>query len=401
MATENNGVTVNSSDPLLASIRAKVAAMKQEPKARLPSSKPLQVFLLIALVLTGAAYVVNQMTEFTTEDQRALARQPDKLRQRLRNQNAYAAETALGAEAERNQKYSDAVLHYRRAVSAQPTAQGYLNLGSALLAEGNPDMAFAQFKQALRLNPQLEEIYLTWGGALSRQDKLDEAIQLYQDGLRANPKFMQVNYNFALVLEQKQTAALVNKNQAEARMLATDALKHFAAAEHLGLDVPAFWASYGMFLNREGKFSEAEGTLTKAVAEQPNSGASQFQLALALDKQGKYAEAIAHYESALALIPDDPATLNNLAVLYATATNPAARSSKMAIMLATRASDAMNSQDARYMDTLARAYAADGDFFQAIAWEDKAIHRAQQLSENSLLAELQPRFNLFVQHKAE
>ena len=86
---------------------------------------------------------------------------------------------------------------------------------------------------------------------------------------------------------------------------------------------------------------------------------------------------------------------------YATATNQEVRSSKMAVQLATRACDATTSQNAPYMDTLARAYAADGDFFQAIAWEDKAVRRAAQLGDHDLLREFQPRFNLFTQHKAE
>jgi hypothetical protein len=73
----------------------------------------------------------------------------------------------------------------------------------------------------------------------------------------------------------------------------------------------------------------------------------------------------------------------------------------MAVLLATRACDATTSQNARYMDTLARAHAADGDFFQAITWEDKAVKRAAQLGDHDLLRELQPHFNLFVQHKTE
>ena len=130
-------------------------------------------------------------------------------------------------------------------------------------------------------------------------------------------------------------------------------------------------------------------------------GTAQFQLALAQERQGKYADAIGHYESTLACIADDPATLNNLALLSATATNQEVRSSKMAVLLAARACDATINQNARYMDTLARAYAADGDFIQAIAWEDKAVRRAAQLVDHNLLRELQPRFNLFVQHKTE
>jgi len=407
--------SANSSDPLLASIRAKVAAMNAEPKATPPSSKPLQIFLLIALVVTGAAYVVNEFSEFTTEDQKSLAKRPNRLRQMVKEQNTFVTETALGHEAEVNKKYNDAVLHYRRALGSQPTAQARLNLGAALLEEGNPDMAFAQFKEALRLDPQLEDTYLTWASALAHQGRLDDAAQMDQDALRANPKFAKVNYNFGRVLEQQQATILAKQRAAlrasqpkeatqaasESQVLGADALKHYAAAAQLGLNTPDFWAAYGALLNKAGKYFQAEMALNKAVIEQPTLGAAQFQLAVAQDHQGKYADAISHYEATLTCLPDDPATLNNLALIYATATNQDVRSSKMAVMLATRASDALNNQDARFMDTLARAYAADGDFFQAIAWEDKAMHRATQLADNDLVHEFQPRFSLYVQHKSE
>ena len=167
------------------------------------------------------------------------------------------------------------------------------------------------------------------------------------------------------------------------------------------MNTPDFWCSYGTLLNKLDKLPQAEARLSKAVALQPGLGVAQFQLALAQERQGNYAEAIGHYEATLAAIPDDPATLNSLALLYATATNQEVRSSKMAVMLATRACDATNNQNARYLDTLARAYAADNDFFQAIAWEDKAVRRATQLADHELQRELQPRFSKFVQHKAE
>jgi tetratricopeptide (TPR) repeat protein len=135
--------------------------------------------------------------------------------------------------------------------------------------------------------------------------------------------------------------------------------------------------------------------------QQPGLGAAQFQLAIAQDRQGEYADAIGHYEATLSAISDDAATLNSLALLYATATNLEVRSSKMAVLLGTRACDATVSQNAHYMDTLARAYASDNDFNQAITWEDKAVRRAAQLGNHELLRELQPRLNLFVQHRTE
>jgi tetratricopeptide (TPR) repeat protein len=413
MATEPNTPGANPPDPRLASIRAMEAARSRQHNPGLPPSKPLQIFLLVALVITGAAYVVDEWTELTTEE--TMAKHPSKLKRLVEAQSEFLAETDLGHQAEAKKKYEEAVLYYRKALLGQDNAEGRLNLGNALLKQGNPDMAFSQFKEALSLDPGLEAVYLAWGQALKLQGKMDDAVQVYQDALRHNSNFAQVHYNFAMVLEQQQQAAraaqhaaelaneppVATNNAAKAQLFGSDAMKHYAAAERLGLNTPDFWCSYGTLLNKQDKFPQAEACLDKAVAQQPGLGAAQFQLAVAQDRQGKYADAVGHYEATLAAIPDDAATLNNLALLYATATNQEVRSSKMAVLLATRACDATTSQNARYMDTLARAYAADGDFFQAIAWEDKAVRRATQLMDHGLLREFQPRFNLFVQHKAE
>jgi len=70
----------------------------------------------------------------------------------------------------------------------------------------------------------------------------------------------------------------------------------------------------------------------------------------------------------------------------------------MAVSLATRACDATNNKNARYMDTLARAYAADGDFFQAVVWEDKAVQCATQSTDHDLLREMFTIFPYARQH---
>ncbi len=87
------------------------------------------------------------------------------------------------------------------------------------------------------------------------------------------------------------------------------------------MDSAEFWAGYGELLNDQGNFSDAETSLQRAVSETPNVASAQFQLALAQSHLGNYAETLAHYEKVLALTPDDPQTLNNLALIYATATN--------------------------------------------------------------------------------
>src|ERR1035441_1043247 len=90
-------------DPQPASIRAKAAAGRDRPHPGLQPSNPLQIFLLAALVITGAAYVVDEWTQMTTEE--ALAKRPSKVRRLLAAQNQFLTETELGRHSEAKKKY--------------------------------------------------------------------------------------------------------------------------------------------------------------------------------------------------------------------------------------------------------------------------------------------------------
>ena len=240
------------------------------PQPNLPPSRPLQIFLLVALLISGAAYVVNEWTKLRTEE--ATTTRPSKLRRLVAAQSQFLTETSLGRQAEARKKYDEAVLHYSRALSVQDSAEARLDLGNVLLKQDNPDMAFSQFKEAIRLKPSLEDVYVAWGQALKLQGKTDEAVQLYQDALRHNSNFAQVHYNFAIALEQQQQAAqatqraadFANQSQpaakaaAEAQLFGSDAARHYAEAERLGLNTPGFWCSYGTLLNKQGKPAQAE-----------------------------------------------------------------------------------------------------------------------------------------------
>jgi tetratricopeptide (TPR) repeat protein len=384
-----------------------------EMPAELPPSKALQWFLLVAFIISGAAYVVNEWTELTSSD--VQKHRETKLRRLVQSQSEYLSRTQAGDTAFSLKHYDQAVSEYRLALQAQNNAAGHELLGQALLKQGNPDPAFAQFREALRLDPGLINASSAWALALDAEGKPDEAVKILQDGVTRHPDAGILHYNLATTLLLVQTdaearrraAAVADKTQeadaatAEVRSLAAQALSHFTKASRNGISSPTFWCEYGQLLNKLGKYAEAETCLLRATSSDANMASAHFQLALAEVHLGKYAGAIEHYEKVLTLTPDDPATLNNLALLYATATNTDLRSPKMAAQLATRACDATTNQNARYMDTLARCYAADGDFFQAITWEDKAIQRANQLNDTDLARELQTRYALFIDHKTE
>ncbi|HZM02076.1 MAG TPA: tetratricopeptide repeat protein [Candidatus Saccharimonadales bacterium] len=389
----------NTPDPIgdthFARLRARGSEASRSLAPAIPPSKPLQIFLLVAMVTTGLAYVVGEWTDLSSSQ--VQAKRPSKLKRLVISQGQFLDETKLGRAAEDKKQYNEAVLHYRRALQAENIAEGHYHLGVALLKQGGPSAAFAQFAEALRQNPDLAGVYSAWGQALMVQGKPEEAVGIYNRALQYNPNFGRIHYNLAEALEEQERTAA----PADAQRLETQAARHYARAAALGVQSPEFWTSYGTFLNKQGKFVEAADCLNRAASQKPELGAAQFQLALAEDKLGNTGEAIAHYEATLSAMPNDPAALNSLALLYATTTNKDARSPKMAVLLATRACEATTSQNAHFVDTLARAYAADGDFLQAIASEEKAIRRASQLQEQDLLNEFNARYARFVQHKGE
>ena len=379
----------------------------------LPPSKALQWFLLVAFCVSGAAYVVNECTELSSSD--AQKHYDSRLRRQVQNQSEYLSHTSAGKEAFVKKRYEQAVSEYRLALQGQNNAEGHDLLAKALLKQGSPEAAFAQFREALRLDPGLTDAASAWSLALIQEGRAEEASKILHDALQKHPDNGVLNYNLATTLLQMQTdaegrrrlASAANQTkeaegaETESKNLAAAALPHFTKASRNGVDSSVFWCSYGQLLNQLGSYAEAEPCLVRAATEDAANAPAHFQLAVAEGHLGKYAPAIEHYEKVLTLTPDDPATLNNMALLYATATNTDVRSPKMAEQLATRACDATTDQNARYMDTLARCYAADGNFFQAIAWEDKAVHRAMQLNDADLAKELQQRYDLLVDHKTE
>ncbi len=389
------------------------AAVLHMDDSPMPSSKPLQIFLLIALIVTGAAYVTNQWIEMTTESSHT--KLPNRLREMVQSQSIYLEHSAAGKKALERKHPDQAISEFRQALQAQQSAEGHDNLGTALLQMGNSDAAFAQFREAARVDPKFAPAYVSWGHALISQGKPEEAVNIYQTALEHDPDSGVIHYKLAVTLQELERNAAAARHAAQsagnadeaaadsqqAKSFETNALQHYTRASRLGINTADFWASYGEMLNAEGRFSDAASSLNRAVAADSNLAKAHFQLALAQAQLGDYSDAIAHYEKVLSLTPDNPEVLNNLALMYATATNAEVRSPKMAVLLATRACDATTSQNARFMDTLARAYAAEKEFFQAITWEDKALKRAAQLHDEDLTAELRPRYDRYLDHKAE
>jgi tetratricopeptide (TPR) repeat protein len=85
-----------------------------------------------------------------------------------------------------------------------------------------------------------------------------------------------------------------------------------------------------------------------------------------------YERAIADYDKAIAISPDESAAYNNLAWLLATCDDPQFRDGKRAVEVATRACELSKWTDPNQIDTLAAALAEAGEFTRAVSMQERA-----------------------------
>jgi tetratricopeptide (TPR) repeat protein len=110
---------------------------------------------------------------------------------------------------------------------------------------------------------------------------------------------------------------------------------------------------------------------------------------------GRYDDARRSLEAANRLTPSDPTTLNDLAWLLATSPNGRVRNGRRAVAFAEKSCSLTNWNNAYSIDTLAAAYAAAGDFPQAIKFQQRAIDTLDSKDRIVQLPGMQSRLELY------
>jgi tetratricopeptide (TPR) repeat protein len=121
-------------------------------------------------------------------------------------------------------------------------------------------------------------------------------------------------------------------------------------------------------------YSFVEKALIRQVRETPGEPRLYRDLAMVSHQLGKHREAILAYEKALALDPEDPVVLNNLAWLLLTAPDRSLRDEERALALAREA--VARERSAPFLDTLAEAHHAAGNPRRALEVIQEALAAA-------------------------
>jgi spermidine synthase len=134
-------------------------------------------------------------------------------------------------------------------------------------------------------------------------------------------------------------------------------------------------AMLGDILRAEGLPGEAADHYERALRLSPSDAALRDRLALSLVALGHIGEAVAQLRQAIDLAPGLAAAKEHLALLLAT--NPKLRDPGEAVRLARSAERLTDGKAPDALEVLAAAYAAAGDFDDAVEVERRAVELLQ------------------------
>jgi tetratricopeptide (TPR) repeat protein len=303
---------------------------------------------------------------------RALADYTEALR--LDPANARALNSRGNLHADRGE-HEQAIRDYTQALQADPAfSRAYHNRGNAHAERGELDQAVADFTEALRLDPGYVSAWYNRGNAHAARGDHAAAVADYTEAVRLQPDH----------------AGALNNRGNSYHHLGDDerALADFAAARATD---PAFGMPFhnrANLLARRGDYEAALADLTAAIALEPGDLVGYHSRGRLHAQLGRYAEAIADNLEALKLRPGDARTCNNLAWLWATCPRAELRDGPRAVEHARTACEATGWQDPGYLDTLAVAYAACGQFEEAVRWQRKAVELAPEAEREGYAARL-------------
>jgi tetratricopeptide (TPR) repeat protein len=187
-------------------------------------------------------------------------------------------------------RYAEAVLALRNAVQLEPgRAVSQHALGNALIKTGQLAAAETTLRQAIALDPNLVAAHLDLGVVLDSQGRDVEALKAYGRAVSLSPKLSDIHRRIGeLWQRQGRTGQAV-------------AAYHRAAAAAGETSEGRLLRGKALFL--EGKVQEAQQVLRRLVALDRTNSKAEAALADILGTQGQFAEAIRHYDRALAINP--------------------------------------------------------------------------------------------------
>src|SRR3989442_340874 len=169
-------------------------------------------------------------------------------------------------------------------------AADLVNRGTELLARGKIDEAVTNYKEAVRLSPEDEDMHYNLALALARQGNREAAKAEYLEALRIYPDYTEAHNNLGNLLV------------AEGKF--DDAITHFKSALKISSDNASTHSNLGKALAQQGKIADAIPCFREALRLKPDYVEARYNLAISYLAQDCIDEAISEFTAILQRRPD-------------------------------------------------------------------------------------------------
>jgi tetratricopeptide (TPR) repeat protein len=181
---------------------------------------------------------------------------------------------------------------------------GLVYLNQSNLDPANIDKAIAQFQKSLSLDPQY---YLAWnalGMAHSLKGDLQRSADAYRKCLEIYPGFTEAHNNLGTIYQESNQF-----EQAEAEFL-----KALQDPVYQTRELPFFNLARLYFI--QNRLDLALDNVQKAIQTKPRLAMAHNLKGMILEKQGNLTEALAAYQQAVKIVPEDVLFNYNLGAAY-------------------------------------------------------------------------------------
>jgi Tfp pilus assembly protein PilF len=212
-------------------------------------------------------------------------------------------------------------------VQKKKEAEAYRNMGEAYLVAGKTTLALRELLKAESLYPEDHLLQGDLGVAYMRKERLDDAIVHFKKALEIRPEYAPAKNNLGTAYLAKgeiDQAILIFKelnqdilyasphyplfNLGRAYFMKKDyptAERYFKEALGLRPEFVRTRQWIGLTYMERGMLDEAIRELEKVVEKAPQVGQFHYDLAKAYALAGRTSEALAHYETAAKLAPEE------------------------------------------------------------------------------------------------
>ena len=251
-----------------------------------------------------------------------------------------------------------ALAEYRIVEHERPELPGlHFEIGQLLWKKRENAQALAELKQELRFNPDHAEANADIGAILVAEHEPDQAIPYLKNALRLKPDLTMVHEQLGRAYYQRQEFGK-----------AAEQLRQGLSGDHDGnvhYELAMADKQLGNVAEADAAFNESRKIKAERLAEteirnEPQTTDQQYQLAVSLSQQGKYAEALTWFERLAQANPQSVASQFNLGLAYLNAKRP---DDAIRVLQELTAQNSMN-PDA--LGLLGRAYEAEGKLGDAL-----------------------------------